>query len=123
MFDFSMPSRNIPAGFNSVTTRQYFHYAAHARSLAGLAVYRTEERTISGQGTPERVRVARSTPSLASVLGVAPEAGSWLPAANARGGAPTAVLSHGLWSRRYRLDRGILGQAITLDGIATTVVG
>src|SRR5215207_1454217 len=52
MLDFSMPSRNILAGFNSVTTRQYFHYAAHARTLAGLAVYRTEERTITGQGPP-----------------------------------------------------------------------
>src|SRR5215475_9722733 len=28
MLDFSMPSRNVTSGFNSMTTRQYFDYSA-----------------------------------------------------------------------------------------------
>src|SRR5215467_13620877 len=96
MLDFSMPSRNISAGFNSLTAREYFHYAAHTRTLNSLAVYRTEERTITGQGTPERIHVARTTPSLGSVLQITPEAGGWLPNDKPRDAAPTAVLSHGL---------------------------
>jgi predicted permease len=123
MLDFSMPSRNILAGFNSITTRQYFQYSTNARSLSGVAVYRTEERTLTGQGSPERIRVARATPSLAAVLRVTPEAGGWLPAGSARGAAPAAVLSHGLWNRRFGSDPGIAGRIVTLDGVATTVVG
>jgi predicted permease len=123
MLDFSMPSRNITAGFNSMTTRQYFHYSARTRTLSGLAVYRTEDRTITGQGTPERIRVARTTPSLASVLRVAPEAGGWLPNDRARDAAPAAVLSHGLWNRRYGADPGVVGRSVVLNGVATTIAG
>jgi predicted permease len=123
MLDFSMPSRNIAAGFNSMTTRQYFHYSARSRTLSALAVYRTEDRTITGQGTPERIRVARTTPSLAAVLRVAPEAGGWLPNDKARDAAPAAVLSHGLWNRRYGADPGVVGRSVVLNGVATTIVG
>src|SRR5256885_1746685 len=79
MLDFSMPSRNIPAGFNSITAREYFHYADNAHTLSAIAVYRGDDRTITGQGTPEAIRVVRTTPSLASVLRVAPMTGGWLP--------------------------------------------
>jgi len=33
------------------------------------------------------------------------------------------VLSHGLWTRRYRADRSIVGSTIQIDGAAHTVVG
>ncbi len=123
MLDFAMPGRNISSGFNSITTRQYFHYAAHARTLAALAVYRNEDRTLTGQGTPERIRVARTTPSLTAVLRITPEIGRWLPAGPPRGAAPTVVLSHNLWRRRFAADPGVLGRVITLDGAGATVVG
>jgi putative ABC transport system permease protein len=121
--DFAMPSRNIPAGFNSATARQYFFYADHARTLDALAVYRTEDRTLTDRGTPERIRIARTTPSLAAVLRTAPRAGGWFAADSVRGAAPVAVVSHGLWSRRYGADPEIVGRTVTLNGIATTVVG
>src|SRR5205823_8941988 len=39
------------------------------------------------------------------------------------GAEPVAVLSHGLWSRRYGRDAGIVGRTLTIDGVPTTVVG
>ncbi|HXD72239.1 MAG TPA: ABC transporter permease [Vicinamibacterales bacterium] len=124
MLDFAVPARNIPSNFSAISTRQYFHFAAHARTLSSVAAYWALDQTITGQGgSAERVRVALTTPSLASVLRVAPEAGAWLPDDRPRGPAPTVVLSHGLWVRRYGADAGILGKTITLDGKATTVVG
>jgi putative ABC transport system permease protein len=123
LLDFGLPSRNMAAGFTGVSTRQYFHYAEHARTLSALAVYWASDFTVTGRGTPERIRVAMTTPSLASVLHVAPAVGAWLPNDKPRGPAPTAVLSHGLWVRRYGADPGILGKTITLDGTPTTVVG
>src|SRR4051812_21245100 len=79
MLDFGMPARKIPSGFNSVTAQLYFHYADHTQTLNALALYRSDERTLTGQGVPERIRVVRTTPSLATVLRVAPMAGTWLP--------------------------------------------
>ena len=123
MLDFGVPSRNMPAGFTSVSWRQYSHYTANTRTLSALAIHWTEDETITGDGTPERVRVTLTTPSLAPVLRVAPEIGIWLPNDGPRGAAPTIVLSHGLWVRRYGADPGILGKTVTLGGVPTTVVG
>jgi len=122
MLDFSMPSRNIPAGFNSMTAREYFLYADHARTIDSLAAYRWEDRTLTGE-TAERIRIARTTPSLATVLRTPPEIGTWLPNAQRRGAAPSAVLSHGLWVRRYGADPGVVGRTVVLNGVATTVAG
>jgi predicted permease len=122
MLDFSMPSRNIPAGFNSMTAREYFYFADHAQTIDSLAAYRWEDRTLTGE-TAERIRVARTTPSLATVLQTPPEIGAWLPNVQRRGAAPSAVLAHGLWVRRYGADPGIVGRTVVLNGVATTVAG
>ena len=123
MLDFGIPARNIPAGFANITTRQYFHYSREARTIESLAVYRAEDRTLTDRGTPERVHVARVTPSLAQVLRVAPQIGGWFADRGERGAPPAAVLSYGLWTRRYGADRAVVGRTITLDGVATPVVG
>jgi predicted permease len=123
MLDFAVPARNIASGFNSITTRQYFHYADNARTLDSLAVYRADDRTLTGQGSPERIRVLRTTPSLASVLRAAPMEGAWLPD-GPRGALPAAaVLSYGFWVRRFGADRRMIGRSIALSGVTTTVVG
>jgi predicted permease len=119
-----MPSRNIPSGFNTLTPRLYYQYLDRARTLESLAFYRTEEQTLTGQGRPERIRVTRTTPTLISVLRVVPAVGRWFttdegtPAA-----APVAVLSNGLWIRRFGQDPGVLGSVVALDGVAATIVG
>jgi putative ABC transport system permease protein len=121
--DNGMPSRNI-AVFNSHTTQLYYQYLDRARTLDGLAIHRTDEQTLTGEGSPERIRVTRTTPSLASVLRVAPAYGRWFTDnEGAPGAPPVAVLSHGLWMRRYGHDPGVLGRLVTLDGVPTTVIG
>lgn len=121
--DHGAPGLNIPAGIG-MTSAHYYQYLDRARTLEGVALYRTNELTVTGKGDPERIRVSRATPSLSSVLRVSPAHGRWF---TEREGAPgalqVAVLSHGLWIRRYGGDAGILGRSVTLDGIPTTVVG
>src|SRR5688572_16890723 len=65
--DYGMPSRNVQSGVNSLPSRFYYQYVDRARTLDGVALSRTEELTLTGQGTPERVRVSFTTSSLASV--------------------------------------------------------
>jgi putative ABC transport system permease protein len=121
--DHGFPSRNISSGV-PLTSELYYQYLDRARTLDALAVYRTDELTLTGQGAPERIRVARTTPSLAMVLRVNPELGRWFTEEEGAPGAPhVAVLSHGLWIRRYGRDPGVLGRHVTLDGAPTTVVG
>jgi hypothetical protein len=37
--DFGIPGRNASSGFSAVGSRQYFHYAEHARTLSSIAAY------------------------------------------------------------------------------------
>ena len=122
--DYGIPSRNIPSGMNSMAWQLYFQLADHARSLEGVAVYSSASATLIGRGDPERIMVTRATPSLAPVLRVAPALGRWFTEAEgATGAASVAVLSHGLWIRRFGGDPGIVGRSIALDSQPTEVIG
>ena len=113
----------VAAGLGT-TPGLYFHYLERSRTLDGAALYRALDRTISGDGEPERIRIARATPSLATVLRVSAAVGRWFTEKEGTpGAAPAAVLSHNLWARRYNSDAGIIGRHISLDGVATEVVG
>ena len=109
MLDFGNPTGNVPSGFRSLTSQQYFQYLDRARTLSSLAVYQMDDLTISGQGIPERMKVSRVTPSLVSVLGVSPVVGRWFAEDEGVPGAPpVAILSYGLWTSRYGGDPAIL---------------
>jgi predicted permease len=111
------PSNAIPVGL-------YYHYVDRARTLASVALYRTDERTLTGNGEPERISILQVTTSLASVLRVSPALGRWFAEPEGRPGSPqVAILSHGLWMRRYGADPGIIGQSIALSGVPTQIVG
>jgi len=113
----------FPAGMG-LTQGLYFQYAARSRTLETLAIYRTFDMTLTGDGDPERIRLARASTSLASVLRVAPAAGRWFTSEEGRPGAsPVAVLSHGLWARRYGSDARIVGRMLTVGGVSTQVIG
>ena len=106
-----------------MTSGLYYQYQ-RARTLEGLAIFRAGESTLVGRGEPERIQVARTTPTLASVLRVPPARGRWFTAEEGTPGAPlVAILSHGLWMRRFGGDAAVLGTSVTLDGVPATVIG
>jgi predicted permease len=75
-------------------------------------------------GTADRVSGLRVSRDYFRVLGVAPRLGrEFLPEEDAAGGAQVAILSHGLWTRRFGADSAIVGRTIRLDGQPFTVVG
>src|SRR5262249_12869152 len=122
--EYGVPRRNIPSGITSMTWQLYWQLVDRARTLDGIAAYDIGDATLAGAGSPGRIRVSRATPSLARVLQTAPSIGRWFgDEEGAPGADPVAVLSHGLWSRRYGRDPGILGRALTIDGVPTTIVG
>ncbi len=120
--DHGMARINILSGIG-MTSGLYYQYQ-RARTLDGLAIYRAGESTLGGRGEPERIQVARTTPTLASVLRVPPARGRWFTAEEGTPGVPlVTVLSHGLWMRRFGGDAAVLGTSVTLDGVPATVVG
>ena len=60
---------------------------------------------------------ARVTANFFPLLGVQPAIGrNFLAEEDKPGGAKAAILSHGLWQRRYGAEANIVGRDILLDG-------
>ena len=79
----------------------------------------------SGQGEPEQLFGQLVTGNYFTLLGAPMAAGrGFVPGEDAApGAAPVAVLSYGLWQRRFGGSPALIGQTITLNGRAFTVVG
>jgi putative ABC transport system permease protein len=79
---------------------------------------------ITGDGEPERVTAYGVTANLFPLLGVQPAWGRNFSASEDQPGAnKVAVISNGLWQRRYGGDRGVLGRDILLNGEKYVVIG
>jgi putative ABC transport system permease protein len=92
----------------------------HGRVAAVLS----REVTLTGGEAPEFVRAAYSSASLFDVLGVRPALGrSFLQGEDRPGGDRVALISHGLWQRRFGASPEVLGRQVALDGESFTVVG
>src|SRR5574341_1371126 len=89
-----------------------------------LAAYEFNTFNFTGSGEPERVAALRVTANLFSVLGVAPAHGrDFLPEDEQSGRNHVAILSDGLWRRRFGADPNLIGRQIQLSGESYTVVG
>jgi putative ABC transport system permease protein len=89
-----------------------------------VAGYNASSMTLTGRDASERVRSARVTSSFFPLLGVRPVLGrTFLAGEDQPGAEPIVIISHGLWQRRFGGDPEIIGQAISLNGGAYTVVG
>src|SRR5262249_33691891 len=72
----------------------------------------------------ERVDLLRVNANFFPMLGVHPFAGRDFLAEEDQPGAPAvAMLSHGLWERRFGGDRNVIGRSINLDGQMVRVNG
>ncbi|HEX8774171.1 MAG TPA: ABC transporter permease [Pyrinomonadaceae bacterium] len=118
--------KNVQAGArqNSVSRANFRDWRAQSKSFDGMAAFSDQRLNLTGVGDPEEVAAQFATPELLRVLGVEPILGRGMTEEDARPGAPkVAVLSYGLWQRRFGGDPSVLGKAITLNGLPFTVVG
>ena len=113
---------NAPAKFG-VSPPDFEFLRNQAESFSGMAAYSTASYELSEVTQPERLRGARVSSELFSVLGITPALGRALTSQDDREGSHVAILSHGLWSRSYGQDQAIIGRDILLDGHPYTVVG
>jgi putative ABC transport system permease protein len=89
-----------------------------------VAQYQMGRVTLGGGTVPEVLRVARTSRSFFSILGVGPQIGYFFSAFGTHAqGNDVAVLSHSVWRRVFNQDTTIVGRQITLNGRSFTVLG
>ena len=98
-------------------------YGRDAQTLAGLAAFTNLTTNVTGGGTPERLEGIRVSGAFFSLLGIGVAAGRGLTLADERAEARVAVITYGLWQRRFGSDPGIVGRSLVLNDAPHTVVG
>jgi predicted permease len=94
------------------------------REFANVAASRMWSANITGTDLPERITAARVTSNFLRTLGRAPFLGRDFTAAHdAPGANRVALVTYGLWQRRFGGDRGLVGRTVHLDGQAHEVIG
>ena len=98
-------------------------WKAEGKTIDGLFGFSRPLRTLRTGGEPKRLQVSGVTADAFELLGARPARGRFFQPGEDRSRADVAVLSYDLWVSRFGGDAGILGQSITLDERAYTVVG
>lgn len=105
-----------------VTYGTYRELAARSRSFDAIAAIKAWQPTLTGPAEPERLDGQGVSAGYFRVLGVQPALGrDFDSSADRLNGPRLAVLSDGLWRRRFSGDSAIIGRRIMLDGDSYTV--
>jgi putative ABC transport system permease protein len=127
---YSQPERLVrlnetgSRGPGSVSAPVYFDMKAQRRLFEEVAAFAPINRDLGDNGEPERLRGVRATVNLLSTLGVKPLIGRGFTASDEPPAAsPVALISEGLWRRRFAGDPKLIGRQVTLSNTRYTVIG
>ena len=122
-FSVDNPRRNLQD--LSFSLLQFEDMRAAAKSFTALGAYgRPENVMLSKNGEPEALKGARVSANFLDILGIKPALGrSFFAEEDKRGGPAVAMISTGLWKRRFGGDPRIVGQTATLDATPSTIIG
>lgn len=98
-------------------------WQAQSSALEAIAGYGYQALSLSGDGTPERLIAVETSATFFDVLGTEPAVGRTFTPDEEGPAHRVAVLSHGLWNRRFGADPGIIGRSLTLSGAPYVVIG
>jgi predicted permease len=93
-------------------------------TFTAMGVYRSFSFNLTGLGEAEQLRARFISSEFLNVVGVAPVIGrTFAPGEDDIGAAPIAIISEGLWKRKFNASPGVLGKILDLDGMSYAIVG
>jgi predicted permease len=108
----------------SIPYPNFLDWVRENHSFSALAGYRADGFDLTGVGEPERLRAEMVSATFFSLLGVRPAIGrTFLPEEDQAGAAPVALISDGLWKRKFGAAPDAVGKTLTLNGVPYTIVG
>ena len=119
------PDRGPSAATSRVSTFEGLLAAQSFEELTSYnAFFGSGSYNLTGSGEPERLVGVEVAQNFFSLLGLTPAIGRHFTAEECQlNGPPAAILTHGLWQRRFAADPEIVGKAITLNDRPYTVAG
>ena len=108
----------------STSPPDFLDYRAQNSTFEEFAAMMSSSYNLTGDAEPERIIAADVTTNFFRALGVKPVQGrAFSPEEEQLGLSRVAMISEGLWRRRFGGVLPITGKTLTLDGRSYTVVG
>jgi putative ABC transport system permease protein len=102
----------------------YFTYRESNRVFGDIALWDTQEVSITGLSEPERAQALWVTDGLLRILRVQPHVGRFFTTEDDAPGIPRrAILTYGYWHRRFGGAPNVVGRSLTVDGTSCEVIG
>ena len=113
---------NLPVWASSILN--YLSWKEQSQSVQPMGAIGSVSFALTGKGDPEQFNGNSISPSIFPLLGIQPVAGrAFLEGEDRPQSPPVAMISEGLWRRRFGGDPSLIGSILTMNGIAYTVVG
>ncbi len=108
----------------SISYPNFLDWQRDNRTFSSMAVSRRYAFSLTGRGEAEQVNAEFVTADFFPLLGVNPILGRTFTQSEEQPGAgPVALISEGLWRRKFDAAADVLGKSITLDGKDYTIIG
>jgi len=108
----------------SISYPNFLDWQRDNRAFEAVAAYGWADGAITGLGEAEDVPARHVSASFFPILGVKPILGrNFTPEEDRRGANPTALISEGLWKRKFGSDRNVIGKGLIVAGQARTIIG
>jgi len=102
----------------------YLDWKRHNKVFSAVEAFEDTGFTLRTNSGAEMVRGAQVTAGFFKTLGVAPVRGRDFRAGEDSPSAPrTVILGYAVWQKRYAGNAAVLGQTVTLNGDAATIIG
>ena len=110
-------------GMDTISHPEFLDYA-QAQSLDGMYAFSLEALNVTARDDPRRALGLLVSGSYFPVLRVQAALGRLLsPLDDNDAAAPVVVASHAAWRKHFNADPGAIGQAVSINGRAFTLVG
>jgi predicted permease len=110
--------------FGSIPYPNFRDWQKDNRTFSSMAVWRGTAFSLTGAGESEQVNGEFVSSDFFPMLGAKPLLGRTFAAGEDEiGASPIALITEGLWRRKFNSETDILGKGITLDGKSYMIVG
>jgi putative ABC transport system permease protein len=117
-------SRSGELDRSSISYPNFLDWRRGNQTFSGMAAYRGDDFNLTGRGEPEQVSTEMVSASFFPLIGVKLILGRvFTEQEDQLGGAPVALISEGLWKRKFGGSPDVIGQSAELNATLYTIVG
>jgi predicted permease len=109
---------------NTISALTFLDWKDQSRSFQSIAGIAAGTSAITGGAEAQQVRSQRVSANYFDILGINPQFGRAFTSTDEQpGNENVAIISYGLWTRRFGRDPSALNTSLTIDGKVVTLIG